>query len=405
MHNLFIIITTICALPLSAATLVSDQKTDDVPSPAKTSIVTVALEDTLAPDCKAPETLSKTLRTTSLTLNPKSAPNVDVGFTFPSTTPWSLYAAKLIRDRYEESGSTIHVCVGDWGSGLGFFTRHALVAGGTVNALEFDKTIAAAAADYMRKIIPHLPQGIKIKDVLGRYRGSATTPPAAFMARKNHINVAFNLLHHLTPDDVILFLNNLAENTLEGGYVVICCDTPLLEKTDEEFYLANKEKGSKFPGFGAYTQASVQSYNPATKMPTSQKHRITLSAASPSPSDVDRLQMGKVYKGSFHLNSTFDDRPTLTTNTAFEQLLMDIMFGISFPFPYISQSYHQLINKFKFEELALLLKEAGFEITHGWYTNPAIQELYPHSAPLPAGVLAAKLVVVAQKISSKESKK
>lgn len=405
MHNLFIIITTICALPLSAATLVSDQKTDDVPSPAKTSIVTVALEDTLAPDCKAPETLSETLRTTSLTLNPKSAPNVDVGFTFPSTTPWSLYAAKLIRDRYEESGSTIHVCVGDWGSGLGFFTRHALVAGGTVNALEFDKTIAAAAADYMRKIIPHLPQGIKIKDVLGRYRGSATTPPAAFMARKNHINVAFNLLHHLTPDDVILLLNNLAKNTLEGGYVVICCDTPLLDEVSKAFYRENKEKGSKFPGVGIYTQSRVSPYNPKTLEVSPQKFKTTLKAQVPSTYEITQLQMGRCHKGSYPPNPLADDTCTIFANTPHENELMKTFFGIDFTPPYVSQTSHQLMNKFKFEELALLLKEAGFEITHGWYTNPAIQELYPYSSPLPAGVLAAKLVVVAQKTSSKESKK
>lgn len=392
-------------MPLSAATLVSNSKADDVPSHSKTTIVTVALEDTIAPNCEDPETLSETLRTTALTLNPKSASNVDVGFTFPSTTPWSLYAAKLIRDRYEASDSKDRVCVGDWGSGLGFFSRHAIVAGGTVNALELDKTIAVSSVPHIKAILPHLPEGTNIKDVFRTYYESVTTPSPAFMGRPNHVNVAFNIIHHLTPDDVILFLNNLAENTLEGGYVVICCDTPLLQKTDKAFYLANKGKGSKFPGFGVRTQATVHSYDPKTRKITSGKHKLSLSTEAPSPSDVARLQMGKVYKGSFHLNPTLDDRPTLITTSAFEQSFMETTFGISFPYPYVSQSYHQLINQFMFEELAVLLNEAGFDVTNGWYTNPGIQELYPCSPPLPKGVLAAKLVVVAQKIPSKESKK
>lgn len=357
---------------------------------------TITLEETIASDCQNQEDLLEILRNTPLTSNPGLVSTIDVGFTFPSTTPWCLYAAKLIKDLYDATGG--RVPVGDWGSGLGFFARHALVAGATVNALELDKQTAISSAPYIKKISPHLPDGVQIKDIFKTYFGNATDLTPEFMARQNQVNVAFNVIHHLTPSQVSVVLSKMFENTTEGGWVVLCCDAPLLA-IEGRFYEDSLAAGIKHPGFGVYNHVDLIYSNGRTPNATLNIELLPEEAAL-------KLGAGKSHPGLFSNDPAVMSLPHTGTNITQKDhdssALSTIM---SFPGPYAYSYRHNVVNKYRFEALSALFEEAGFKVTHGWYADHTSPILYPHQHPLPKGVYGSKVVIVAQKLSGRADKK
>jgi hypothetical protein len=311
----------------------------------------------------------------------------DVGYTFPTTAPWCLLTTQYIKETVESSARRVNV--GDWGCGHGFFARHALLSGANPYAIELHKLAAQEANKNIYGARKHLPEGLDIKELYKAFHGSVTRPIANFMNRTNDINVAFNVLHHLTPEETDLFLKKMFENTTQDGLIVICGDTPFFP-SDADYYNEGLKKGLKYPGFGIYNKSSI-----VFSSNVNQKSTVRLSAYRPTKKELHQFEMGHGYLGSYPPNKHLDDTRTIfmddQTGKAPENILKTKE-------PYYYRNSYQLMNLFDYGALKNIVESAGFAALNGWYTDHMSDTLYPHDVKVsPSLCKKSKVVIVAKK--------
>lgn len=317
------------------------------------------------------------------------------GNTIPSTAPWCLLTAKYIQSLGARPD------VGDWGCGHGFFSQHAVLAGANPWAIDFTKEAAENANRNIWAFRKYLPQNLDMKKLYKVSHTSAANPIENFMKRKNDINVAFNLIHYLTPDDADQFFTNLFLNTKDNGIVILCTDTPFdpdfLGTETTAFYKEGVEKGLKYPGFGVCSVSQVMFSN--SQPPYLIKHR----SYRPSKQELDekKFQIGYNYKGIYPKFNEIDEKNnggilSLREAAPYDARLKTVLERE--PTAYGFGTNHALYNLFDFPELKKVMEEAGFSVINGWYTDRNLDTLYPlNDAPTDL-TLRGKVILVGQKI-------
>jgi len=310
----------------------------------------------------------------------------DVGFSFATTAPWCLLAAKYIQSLDRRPN------LGDWGCGHGFFSRHAVLSGANPYAIDSSLAAANEANKRIFESKAYLAKGLKIQDLYKASNASVTNPGDKFMARQNDINVAFNVLHYLCPRDADLFLKKLYENTKDNGIVILSCDTPRNPNhTSTDFYEGNVAKGLKYPGYGVYSTSSISFKDTLSKTSTLERH---VEAITPAEEEAQKFKMGEQYKGLYPLppEQDYDNGQTIMVNEDFPD--GDILRDIRRPYYYATG--HQTKNKFAYGALKNVLELEGFTVLNGWYTDQTVDTLYPFDTE-DLKIWGSKVVVVAQK--------
>ena len=313
----------------------------------------------------------------------------EVGYTFPTTAPWCLLTTKYIRSL------DFRPTMGDWGCGNGFFSRHALIAGANPFAIDSSLEAAKEANVLIYKSRGYLPEGLDVKMLYKASHTSVVKPISTFMNRKNHINVAFNVIHYLCPTDADQFLTNLFENTLQGGIVVLSSDTPFgHDNVKLDFYKEGVVSDNKYPGYGLYSQSTVVALSQPNQKQFRDRcvHRLTVEEES-----TGKFQMGVMYKGIYPALNSYDDGSTINVLKPMSDK-KDIL-GKQLGVPYAYATGHQLFNRFDYNGLKLVLEAAGFTVINGWYTDHNIDTLYPHDdMEAFERIRKSKVVIVAQKL-------
>jgi hypothetical protein len=313
----------------------------------------------------------------------------EVGFTFPTTAPWCLLTTKYIRSL------DFRPTMGDWGCGNGFFSRHALIAGANPFAMDSSLEAANEANALIYRAGVYLPEGLDVKTIYKAMKTSVVEPAKVFMNRKNHINVAFNVIHYLCPGDADQFLINLFVNTLQGGIVVLSSDTPFgQDNVNLDFYNEGVVLGNKYPGYGLYSTSTVVPLNQPNQRLSRNRcvHRLTVEEES-----TGKFQMGVMYKGIYPALNNYDDGSTITVLDPMSDK-KDIL-GKQSGMPYAYATGHQLFNRLEYNGLKLVLEAAGFTVINGWYTDHNIDTLYPHDdMEAFERIRKSKVVIVAQKL-------
>lgn len=356
--------------------------------------LSLTLEETIPETCRDRDRLITLLKATPLTPVPmaavtEGAPKNEVGFSFPTTAPWCLLAAKCIRFLGGNPS------VGDWGCGSGFFARHAVLSGGRVNAIDGSQKALEEANKLIWGGRSFLPEGREMKGAYSVFTpASVTNPGAKFMERQNQMNVAFNLIHYLNPIDADLFLKNFYDNTADGGIVFLVSDTPVSDSSKGvSGYNERKASGEKYPGYSVYTRSTVVfGHQPDSKKLFNRSVFPLLDYKVAS----EQFQIGKSYKGFYPLTeeNDYDNGQTIKVNLDFPD--GDILGDIQEPYFYATG--HQVFNKFDCEPLARVLRMTGFEVLNSWYTDHTLGTLYPANDPDTTNkTQRSKAVVVARK--------
>lgn len=311
----------------------------------------------------------------------------DVGYTFPTTAPWCLLTTQYIKETSETTGNRINV--GDWGCGHGFFARHAVLSGANPYVIEFHQLAAQEANKNIYGVRKYLPEELDIKGLYKAFHGSVTNPIASFMSRRNNVNVAFNVLHHLTPEDADLFLKNMFENTAPDGLIVICCDTPFFP-SDADYYNEGLKNGRRYPGFGIYNKSNI-----VFSSNLNQKSTVRLSVYRPTEDELNKFKMGHFYHGSYPPNMLLDDTQTIFVEDPTGRAPGNILKTKE---PYYYRNSYQLMNLFDYGALKDIVESAGFAVLNGWYTDHMSDTLYPHDVKVsPSLCKKSKVVLVAKK--------
>ncbi len=355
----------------------------------KKGAIVVSLKASI-PDSLAGEKTEAFLKSTKLELvktdgstDPKSICKKDVGYSFPSISPWCLITAGYIKDKYESSGKRLSL--GDWGCGHGFFSAYAMIVGADPYALESQRAAAEEANKYIFGAREYLPKGLDIRTLYKVVLGSVTKPSEKFMARENDVNVAFNVLHHLSPSDSDLLLKNMFKNTAQGGLVVLCCDTPFDSSIGVEYFNQSLQKKVTYPGFGLYNKSNIVFKD------TGKKSTALLSVCRPTKKEIDSLKTGQIYMGSYPQNDLLDDTQTLFVDDPDDTQKGNILRHKA---PYYYRNFYQLLNKFDFEALKEVVEASGFIVVNGWYTDHTLDTLYPHDSEIDTSICKKSKVVI-----------
>ncbi len=333
------------------------------------------------------------------------------GTIFQRQQPWCLMAAQAIRELYESSGERPNV--GDWGCGHGQFSLHALISGGNPYGIELHKAAAEDAIETIFKAKKHLPKslklkGIKTKNLYHVLQGSVSEPTSNFMTRQNHINVCFNVLHHLIPSDIDLLLRKMFENTVQGGFVIFCSDTPVLSESQcRDYHRQGLAQKLKYPGFGVYNTSQylftedmskgkkedVNGEDPRER----NKHR---SISRPEKAEKLDLKAGHTYAGSYPPVYGIDTEGKMFTDAGIIIEIDETNMGGPADFLGGSKGYHYtnrhyLFNFFDYTSLSRVLKDAKFTVVNGGYTHRESSVLFPHDGDRDSR--CDKVVLVAQK--------
>lgn len=329
----------------------------------------------------------KSAKLTNVATDKEEGVKKEAGFTFPTSAPWCLLTAKFIQLQ------SFRPNLGDWGCGHGFFPRHALLSGANPKAIDSSLNAAKEANKIIFGAKAYLPEGLDIKNLYTVAQASVTNPNTKFMERKNHINVAFNVIHYLSPPDADKFLSKLYENTADNGIVVICSDTPFLHfPVDWPFYEKRSKLGIKYPGYGVYSQSTVVFLDSQNE-----KHFVNRSVYEMTSEEekLGRFKMGQMYKGIYPLDLSYDDGQTIIVSEQYPD--GDILKNVKRPYAYATG--HQAFNKFDYHGLKKVLEGAGFTVINGWYTDHTLNTLYPHDDKgLDTKTKKSKVVIVAQKV-------
>lgn len=357
-------------------------------------IIRLTLEETIPENCQKKGELITSLRSSQLTNVPTEVePGIkkEVGYTFPNTAPWCLLAAKYIKSFRGNRPN-----LGDWGCGNGFFSRHAVIAGANPFAIDSSLPAANEANRTIYKTGSYLPDGLDIKELYKVSHASVVNPGPVFMNRKNHVNVAFNVIHYLSPCDADLLLNNLFKNTENNGILILCCDTPFdSNNVAGVYYQEGKKLGLKYPGYGIYSKSTIVYLDDQKN-----KNYLTRSVYRPTAKDekAEKFKMGCIYGGIYPVTNDYklDNGQTLKVtqefpNTHALNILKDSRR------PYCFSTGHQAFNRFDYPGLKNVVELAGFSVLNGWYTDHWLNDLYPYDHEGPEEIRKSKVVLVAQK--------
>lgn len=318
------------------------------------------------------------IQSTKLTLiktqhDPKSMnePVRDVGYTFPTLAPWCLLALEEIKNQSEKTGKRIPI--GDWGGGYCYFSRDAIIFGALPNVLEKHKDIATIANNTIYTAKKFLPQDLRMDHLYKVFVDSVTNPAKNFMDRKNQINVSFNVIHHLNPEEADKLIHNMYENTLDNGLIFIVSATPYTSNINREiaidYYKKRQEEGEKYPGFGLYNSAKRQNFLGG---------RIETMAHSVVPfvkKSHQHLEMAVDYSGIFPKNVKYED----------------IVYKNDYAYNY----YYHLYNPMDHISLSNIIEQAGFTVLKSWYCGHDSSELFSPDS----NNFKSKVVVIAKKIA------
>ena len=394
MYKIILFIVFICIPQAHAMFLEETNKNAHIQIFKKEGPIKLSLEETI-PDypniekaislLKSPELeLVKTDKTSSEQATSKK----DVGFNFPSIAPWCLITTKFIKAAHESSGERISL--GDWGCGHGFFARHAVISGANPYVIEFHREAAQEANKNIFGVKAYLPKDLDIKTLYKVFPGSVTNPPNKFMDRKNHINVSFNVLHHLNPSDGDLLLKNIFENTVKDGLVVLCCDTPFGSPIDANYYNQSLAMGFKYPGFGLYTKSNI-----VFKSNLKRQLSTLLSIHRLTEEEIPTFKTCETHNGSYPKNELLDDTKTIFVDDPSGTGIGNILNESK---PYYYQNFHQVLNKFDYPALKNIIEAVGFTAVNGWYTDHTVDALYPHNTEIDSSSCKkSKVIIVAQK--------
>lgn len=308
--------------------------------------IRITLEETL-PGIVPREEACALLKLSS-PISPQLKGQQDVGIAYPTWAVWTLLAAKMIA--LTSQSEKFRINVGDWGGGPGFFACHALLSGANPYVIDSNIEIAADAQRVISGAKPYLSPGLKIRDLAKVFCGSVTTPAEKFMERQNHINVGFNIIHFLSPSQTDQFLKNLFINTVPGGRVVLCCDTPFSEVKDNqqvliEWYTQRMKAGNRYPGYGVY----------GIMFDTTNRKPVIFSASDLAQEDEQsgKIKTGNIYSGYYQAPEL---PPTICWQTATGEL-------------HDYEAFHQAKNAFDYFGLRNVLEYFGFKVIKGWYTD------------------------------------
>jgi len=343
----------------------------------------VRLEETI-PEGAKKQAIVKFLKTT-----PKASIHIEdvpgdkrrFGYAFPPSAPWCLLVAKYIKSKSWGERPNL----GDWGCGYGFFSVQAVLSGANPWALELGKAVATKANENIWGVKKYLSSDLKLKDLYRVSQRSVVDPGPEFMARQNHINVAFNVMHYLCPTDADLFLQNLYSNTADNGLVFLSVDAPFAPDGKAlRFYNERKAQGVKYPGYGVYSAVISLSDEEGDRsvLPVTEEEEKSRT-----------FEMGRKYPGLHSLDAKPVDADE--KKKAVTKVCSDIdIFGRRLSD--FDDAYHKTFNKFEYEGLKKVLESAGFSVINGWYTDQDIDILYPVNIQKPP-IHRETVVVVAQK--------
>lgn len=356
-------------------------------------LIKLTIEETIPQNCKNREVAIKFLKETPLTTvvmdpetNSEPKPKKEVGFSFPSVAPWCLLTTKYI------ISLNFRPNLGDWGCGHGFFSRHAVLSGANPYAIDSSKAAALEANKNIWGMKGYLPENLEMKDLYKVANTSVVNPDQKFMDRKNHINVAFNVIHYLSPQDADAFLKNLYENTMDQGIAILCCDTPFATDFEANYYNASLVQKLKYPGYGVYSKSTIVFQD------NKQKNFLLRSVYRPTQGEERdcKFEMGRLYKGIYPSNG-YDDGRTFGVDSSSFNTIGDLLASSKNKRPYYYVTGHQAFNKFDYWGLKNVLEIASFTVLNGWYTDHNIDTLYPHDVDTGSTVRKSKVVIVAQK--------
>ena len=362
----------------------------------QTGIIRLTVEETIPENSqKKLEAINllKSIQLTSVKTDVEPSVKKEVGYSFPTSAPWCLLTTKYIKSL------NFRPNLGDWGCGHGFFSRHALISGANPYAIDSSLQAANEANKiiFQTKGYIDIPEGLKMTDLYKAANVSVVNPGNKFMERKNHINVAFNVLHYLSPSDADIFLQNLYTNTTDNGVVIICFDTPFdPNKTSMDYYNEGKQNNLKYPGYGVYSKSTIVFLDN-----TNAKNYLTRGAYRPTEEEEkkEKFKMGQLYSGIYPKITEFENADNGQTLKIGQGDPVDHPLNIlnQSQRPYCYATGHQAFNKFDYNGLRNVVELAGFSVINGWYTDHSIDTLYPHDNVDLDKIRKSKVVIVAQK--------
>jgi len=279
---------------------------------------------------------------------------------------------------------------------MAFFQGIRVLAGANLWALEFSKAAATEANKNIWVIKQFIPASL-LKDLYRVFSRSVTDPGPDFMARQNHINVAFNVIHYLAPTDADKFLENLYQNTIPNGLVFLSADMPYdpdSKGNEMSFYNERKAQGVKYPGYGVYSLSRIEFLGGEGEF--SWNRGVLPLTKEEETSGV--LAMGERYPGLCRPGAAhaYDDGQTIEVQEPFSPRdILGELSGKAAP-AYRYFTNHYTYNKFDYEGLARVLELAGFSVVNGWHIDNIMDTLYPIHTPKPP-LRKHRVVVVAQK--------
>jgi len=382
-QNVFLFLATLL-LATSSTAMEEDLLRSDKP-------LKLTLEESI-PEGREKEKIVSFLKATS----PKTAVENDLkkvfGYSFPPSSPWGLLVIKYMQSQpWKECPN-----VGDWGCGHGFFSRHAVLAGANLWALEFSKAAATEANKNIWVVKQFIPASL-LKDLYRVFSHSVTDPGPDFMARQNHINVAFNVIHYLAPADADKFLENLYQNTAPNGLVFLSADMPYdpdSKGNEMSFYNEGKAQGVKYPGYGVYSMSRIEFLGGEGELSW---NRGVLPVTKEEEAS-EAFSMGERYLGLYRRDAAhaYDDGQTIEVHEPFSPRdILGELSGNAAP-PYRYATKHYTYNKFDYEGLARVLELVGFSVVNGWHIDNCTDTLYPIHTPKPP-LRKQRIVVAAQK--------
>jgi SAM-dependent methyltransferase len=262
---------------------------------------------------------------------------LDYGFTFAHGFPWTKLTAQAIKDMFDRTGE--RVTVGSWGCGYGYSEALLLLAGADLKALDLNEDAANSANRYLFSLVRLSKIGDMKSPKYTVAHASVENPPRPFMDRKNQINVCFNVMHYLRPEQNERLLDNLYNNTLDGGFVVISCMA-----LDEELVRAYNMLGD-YPGYKLYSEVYI--------CDNQKRPRFTLTQISEVTDENENAMWASILEPVVMVKNRAGSR--------FEAAAEDLSLS-----SYSYLIHHRVVNKFTIEALEKLLAKHGFVFVKGF---------------------------------------
>lgn len=263
---------------------------------------------------------------------------LDYGVTFANSFPWTKLTAQVIKRMFDRTGE--RVTVGSWGCGYGYSEALLLLAGADLKALDLNEDAANSANRYLFSLVRLSKIGDMKSPKYTLACSSVENPPPPFMDRKNQINVCFNVIHYLNPEQSESLLDNLYNNTLDGGFVVISCLA--LDKDLVEVY--NIDMSRDYPGYKLYSEVYIcDQIEP----------RCTLTQVSEVTDENKDAMWTPIVEPMVMVANRAGSR--------FEAAAEDLNL-----LSYRYLIHHRVVNKFTIEALGELLAKHGFVFVKGF---------------------------------------